>query len=138
RVAVASLNPHAGEESLLGGEEKTAIFPGIARAAQVAGKKARISGPVGAETAYRKAASGALDGVVAMYHDQATIPMKLLDFGGAVNVTQGLSIVRTSVDHGTAYDIAGSGTADARGMREAMNLAGLLGATSRKIAHASW
>jgi 4-hydroxythreonine-4-phosphate dehydrogenase len=138
RVAVSSLNPHAGEESLLGGEEKTAIFPGITLARQIAGRRARISGPVGAETAYRKAASRNFDGVVAMYHDQATIPMKLLDFGGAVNVTQGLSIVRTSVDHGTAYDIAGSGQADARGMCEAMNLAGLLGATSRKIAHSSW
>jgi 4-hydroxythreonine-4-phosphate dehydrogenase len=138
KVAVASLNPHAGEESLLGGEEKTAILPGIVRAARIAQGKATITGPIGAETAYRKGACGVYDGVVAMYHDQATIPMKLLDFGGAVNVTQGLSIVRTSVDHGTAYDIAGKGQADARGMREAMKLARRLGNAARKIPHGKW
>ena len=76
------------------------------------GKTARLLGPIGAETAYRKAAQGEYDGVVAMYHDQATIPMKLLAFGDAVNVTAGLSIVRTSVDHGTAYDIAWRTRAD--------------------------
>ena len=82
-----------------------------------------VIGPIGAETAYRKAAGAAFDGVVAIYHDQATIPMKLLAFGDAVNVTQGLSIVRTSVDHGTAYDIAWRGVADAGGMRSALELA---------------
>lgn len=138
KVAVASLNPHAGEESLLGGEEITAIVPGIIRAQRIARGKAVITGPVGAETAYRKGIGGTYDGVVAMYHDQATIPMKLLDFGGAVNVTQGLSIVRTSVDHGTAYDIAGKGLADARGMREAIQLAGRLGAAAREIPHGKW
>lgn len=138
RVAVASLNPHAGEESLLGGEEKTAILPGIVRAARIAARKAIITGPIGAETAYRKGVGGVYDGVVAMYHDQATIPMKLLDFGGAVNVTQGLSIVRTSVDHGTAYDIAGKGKADPRGMREAMKLARCLGNAARRIPHGKW
>lgn len=138
RVVVASLNPHAGEESLLGGEEKSKILPGIIRARRVTGKRAEIIGPVGAETAYRKGVAGAYDGVVAMYHDQATIPMKLLDFGGAVNITQGLSIVRTSVDHGTAYDIAGGGVVDARGMREAVKMAALLGAVPRKIAHGRW
>ena len=85
-----------------------------------------LLGPVGAETAYRKAYAGSFDGVVAMYHDQATIPMKLIAFGDAVNVTMGLSIVRTSVDHGTAYDIAGTGKADAAGMRAAMQLAAQL------------
>lgn len=138
KVVVASLNPHAGEENLLGGEEKTAIVPGMIRAQGIARGKAVITGPVGAETAYRKGVGRAYDGVVAMYHDQATIPMKLLDFGGAVNVTQGLSIVRTSVDHGTAYDIAGKGTADARGMREAIKLASRLGAAPRKIPHGKW
>jgi 4-hydroxythreonine-4-phosphate dehydrogenase len=138
KIAVASLNPHAGEARLLGGEEKTAIVPGIIRARRLARGKAVISGPVGAETAYRRGANGSYDGVVAMYHDQATIPMKLLDFGGAVNVTQGLSIVRTSVDHGTAYDIAGQGKADARGMREAMKLAGRLGGAPREIPHGRW
>jgi 4-hydroxythreonine-4-phosphate dehydrogenase len=80
-------------------------------------------GPIAAETAFRRAANGDFAAVVAMYHDQATIPMKLLGFGEAVNVSLGLPIVRTSVDHGTAYDRAGKGTADPRGMREAMALA---------------
>ena len=122
-LAVASLNPHAGESELLGGEEARAIAPGVARAKKLLGRGAIVTGPLGAETAYRKAAAGGFDGVVAMYHDQATIPMKLLAFGDAVNVTAGLSIVRTSVDHGTAYDIAWRGCADAEGMRAALELA---------------
>ncbi|MGC4093395.1 MAG: 4-hydroxythreonine-4-phosphate dehydrogenase PdxA [Polyangiaceae bacterium] len=122
RVAVASLNPHAGESELLGDEERRAIVPGIRLAQRRVGKRAEIVGPVGAETAYRKAYAGEYAGVVAMYHDQATIPMKLVAFGDAVNVTMGLSVVRTSVDHGTAYDIAWSGRADAEGMLAAMRL----------------
>lgn len=122
-LAVASLNPHAGESELLGGEEARVIAPGIRRAQRTLARAARVSGPVGAETAYRKANAGGFDGVVAMYHDQATIPMKLLAFGDAVNVTAGLSITRTSVDHGTAYDIAWRGEADAAGMRAALVLA---------------
>jgi 4-hydroxythreonine-4-phosphate dehydrogenase len=122
-LAVASLNPHAGESELLGGEEARAIAPGMARAKKLLGRGALLNGPIGAETAYRKASRGGFDGVVAMYHDQATIPMKLLAFGDAVNVTAGLSIVRTSVDHGTAYDIAWSGQADPSGMLSAMKLA---------------
>lgn len=121
-LAIASLNPHAGESKLLGGEEARAIAPGIAQAQKSLGRSAVLSGPVGAETAYRKASAGGFDGVVAMYHDQATIPMKLLAFGDAVNVTAGLSIVRTSVDHGTAYDIAWRGEADAAGMQAALAL----------------
>ena len=131
RVAVASLNPHAGESKLLGGEEARAIAPGIALARRALGRGAEIVGPVGAETAYRKASIGGFDAVVAMYHDQATIPMKLLAFGDAVNVTAGLSIVRTSVDHGTAYDIAWQGKADAIGMRSALQLAARIVAGSR-------
>jgi 4-hydroxythreonine-4-phosphate dehydrogenase len=123
RVAIASLNPHAGESELMGDEERRAIVPGIRSATKAVGKRAELVGPVGAETAYRKAYAGAYDGVVAMYHDQATIPMKLIAFGDAVNVTMGLSVVRTSVDHGTAYDIAWKGKADAAGMRAAMELA---------------
>jgi 4-hydroxythreonine-4-phosphate dehydrogenase len=88
-----------------------------------AGVRATLEGPIGAESAVRKAYGGAYDAVVAMYHDQATIPMKLLGFGEAVNVTLGLPIVRTSVDHGTGYDIAGTGRADARGMKAALALA---------------
>jgi 4-hydroxythreonine-4-phosphate dehydrogenase len=123
KIAICSLNPHAGESELLGQEERTAIVPGIRAAAKRLGRRAELLGPVGAETAFRKAAAGVYQGVVAMYHDQATIPMKLLAFGDAVNVTMGLSIVRTSVDHGTAYDIAWTGVADAEGMRSALELA---------------
>lgn len=121
-VAVCSLNPHAGEDELLGKEEARAIVPGIAAAQRRIGKGVRLIGPIGAETAYRKALARQYDGVVAMYHDQATIPMKLIAFGEAVNVTMGLSIVRTSVDHGTGYDIAWQGVADEAGMLSAMNL----------------
>ena len=130
RVAVASLNPHAGEGGLLGREEADAILPGIKRA-KARARRARVAceivGPVPAETAFRVAARGGYAGVVAMYHDQATIPMKLVGFGESVNVSLGLPIVRTSVDHGTGYDIAGKGIADPRGMREAFALAVRLG-----------
>ena len=129
RVAIAALNPHAGESGLLGVEEARAIAPGIDRArARLtrAGRDVTLAGPIPAESAFRVAANGAYDGVLAMYHDQATIPMKLLGFGEAVNVSLGLPIVRTSVDHGTAYDIAGTGAADARGMGEALALAARL------------
>jgi 4-hydroxythreonine-4-phosphate dehydrogenase len=121
-LAVCSLNPHAGEGELFGVEESRAIVPGMRSARRRVGKLARLVGPIGAETAYRKAVAGAFDGVVAMYHDQATIPMKLVAFGDAVNVTMGLSIVRTSVDHGTGYDIAWRGIADEQGMLSAMRL----------------
>ena len=111
---------------MLGREEQRAIVPGMRLARRRAGR-ARIpcdlTGPVPAETAFRVAARGGYEGVVAMYHDQATIPMKLIGFGEAVNVSLGLPIVRTSVDHGTAYDIAGQGVADPRGMALAMRLA---------------
>lgn len=126
RVAVSGLNPHAGEQGLLGREELERIEPGITAAKKRlarARSRAVLEGPLGAETAIRKAYAGSYDAVVAMYHDQATIPMKLVGFGDAVNVTLGLPIVRTSVDHGTGYDIAGSGKADARGMQAALALA---------------
>ncbi len=126
RLAVAALNPHAGEGGLLGGEEERAIAPGIALARRRLARArcaATLVGPVGAESAVRQAHAGGYDGVVAMYHDQATIPMKLIGFGEAVNVTLGLPIVRTSVDHGTGYDRAGKGTADASGMAAAIELA---------------
>jgi 4-hydroxythreonine-4-phosphate dehydrogenase len=134
RIAVASLNPHAGEGGLLGTEERTRILPGIVSARarlRAAGIEARLDGPVPAESAFRLASSRAAAarrwaGVVALYHDQATIPMKMAGFGDAVNVSLGLPIVRTSVDHGTAYDRAGTWTADARGMRAAIALAARL------------
>lgn len=130
RIVVAALNPHAGEGGLLGSEEPTRIAPGIEMAKRrltEQGIEAEITGPIGAETAFRTAVSGAFDGVVAMYHDQATIPCKLLGFGEAVNVTLGLPIVRTSVDHGTGYDIAGTGRADPQGMEAAIALGAELG-----------
>jgi 4-hydroxythreonine-4-phosphate dehydrogenase len=126
RIVVTGLNPHAGEDGLLGREEPRRIAPGIERARRRmvdARIRAVITGPVGAETAVRSARAGKYDAVVAMYHDQATIPMKLVGFGEAVNVTLGLPIIRTSVDHGTGYDIAGQGVADARGMMAAIELA---------------
>lgn len=129
RVAVAALNPHAGEGGLLGHEEIETIGPGIAvarRRLARAGITAEVEGPLGAETAFRLAVGGRYDGVAAMYHDQATIPMKVLSFGEAVNVTLGLPIIRTSVDHGTGYDVAWTGKADARGMKAAIELAARL------------
>jgi 4-hydroxythreonine-4-phosphate dehydrogenase len=129
RVAIAGLNPHAGEHGLLGDEESRILTPGITlarRRVRSKGLVAVLEGPLGAETAFRLAAAKQFDGVVALYHDQATIPMKLLGFGEAVNVSLGLPIVRTSVDHGTAYDVAGKGTADARAMRVAIDLAARL------------
>jgi 4-hydroxythreonine-4-phosphate dehydrogenase len=125
-VAVAGLNPHAGEHGLFGREEIELISPAIAMVrARFAKAKLRVevSGPVPAESAFRLAMNGKYDGVVAMYHDQATIPMKVASFGDAVNVSLALPIIRTSVDHGTAYDIAGKGIADASGMRAAIDLA---------------
>jgi 4-hydroxythreonine-4-phosphate dehydrogenase len=133
-VAVASLNPHAGEGGLLGREERTRIVPGIVRArARLAesGIDATLDGPIPAETALRLAVRRPghrprWSGVVALYHDQATIPMKIAGFGEAVNVSLGLPVVRTSVDHGTAYDLAGTWKADALGMRSALALAARL------------
>ena len=125
-LAVAGLNPHAGEDGLLGTEEPRVIAPGIALARKRLARAriaAVIAGPIGAETAIRYARAGRYDAVIAMYHDQATIPMKLVGFGEAVNVTLGLPIIRTSVDHGTGYDIAGKGKAEARGMQAAIELA---------------
>lgn len=133
RVVVAALNPHAGERGLLGDEEIRVITPGIeagrARLDADGVAVAALEGPTGAETAFRHAQGGRYDGVVAMYHDQATIPSKLLGFGDAVNATLGLPVVRTSVDHGTAYDVAGSGDASAAGMSAAVALAVRLAST---------
>jgi 4-hydroxythreonine-4-phosphate dehydrogenase len=139
RVAVAALNPHAGEGGLLGDDETRVIAPGIGLAKRRiarAGIRATIEGPLGAETAFRRAVARSFDGVVAMYHDQATIPMKVVSFGEAVNVSLGLPIVRTSVDHGTAYDLAGRGVANEGAMLAALSLAGRLArprASSRRL-----
>jgi len=126
RVAVTGLNPHAGEGGLFGDEEPRAIAPAIAAAAArppFSSGRVQLQGPLGAETALRLAASGEVDGVVAMTHDQATIASKLLDWTLAVNVTWGLPFVRTSVDHGVAYDAAERGSADPAGMVSALAMA---------------
>lgn len=125
-VVIAGLNPHAGERGMFGDEETRVLEPAIQEAtAELVrrGVEAKLSGPTPAETVFRRAAAGDFDAVVAMYHDQATIPSKLLDFGDAVNVTWGLSFVRTSVDHGVAYDAAKAGTAEPSGMIAAVRMA---------------
>jgi 4-hydroxythreonine-4-phosphate dehydrogenase len=123
RIAVAGLNPHAGEHGLFGREEETAIGPAI-EACRRRGIDA--SGPFPADTIFVRARKGEFDVVVACYHDQGLIPVKLVAFGQAVNVTLGLPIVRTSVDHGTAFDIAGTGKADPQSMIAAVLLAAKL------------
>jgi len=123
RIAVAGLNPHAGEDGLLGSEEQQVLAPAIAAAL---GRGLNVSGPWPADTVFGRAARGEFDVVLACYHDQGLIPVKLLAFGRAVNVTLGLPIIRTSVDHGTAFDIAGRGVADAGSMVEAVLLAARL------------
>jgi 4-hydroxythreonine-4-phosphate dehydrogenase len=123
RIAVAGLNPHAGEHGLFGREEADVIAPAIA-ACRARGID--VSGPFPADTVFVRARRGEFDVVVACYHDQGLIPVKLVAFGQAVNVTLGLPIVRTSVDHGTAFDIAGKGVADPESMIAAVLLAARL------------
>ncbi len=110
RVAVAGLNPHAGESGTLGREEIEQIAPALAEARRIY-KGVVIEGPVPADTLFHGAAEGEYDAVLALYHDQGLAPIKLVGFGEAVNVTLGLPFIRTSVDHGTAYEIAGRGCA---------------------------
>jgi 4-hydroxythreonine-4-phosphate dehydrogenase len=123
RIAVAGLNPHAGEHGLFGREEEQVMAPAIA-ACRARGID--VSGPFPGDTVFVRARRGEFDVVVASYHDQGLIPVKLLAFGHAVNVTLGLPIVRTSVDHGTAFDIAGKGVADPESMVAAVLLAARL------------
>ena len=123
RLAVAGLNPHAGEDGLLGHEEAKVLRPAI-EAAQKRG--IHINGPFPGDTVFGRAVRGEFDAVIACYHDQGLIPVKLLAFGRAVNVTLGLPIIRTSVDHGTAFDIAGKNVADPASMIEATLLAARL------------
>jgi 4-hydroxythreonine-4-phosphate dehydrogenase len=131
RIEVTGLNPHAGEGGILGSEEETIIGPtldGLREEPPYSSGDVELIGPTPAEAAFRYAADGRAHGVVAMFHDQATIPSKILDWGEAVNVTWGLPFVRTSVDHGVAYDAAASGSASESGMvaaiRAAQRLAG--------------
>jgi 4-hydroxythreonine-4-phosphate dehydrogenase len=123
RIALAGLNPHAGESGLIGGEDDAVLAPAVADARA---EGLDVTGPVPADTVFVRAARGEFDVVVACYHDQGLIPVKLLAFGEAVNVTIGLPIVRTSVDHGTAFDIAGRGVADAGSLVQAVRLAARL------------
>jgi 4-hydroxythreonine-4-phosphate dehydrogenase len=125
RVGVCALNPHAGEEGLFGGEEATVIAPAIER-----GRKEGLdlTGPLPADTLIRRARDGEFDAIVAMYHDQGHIAIKLLAMHRAVNVTLGLPIVRTSVAHGTAFDLAWQGRAECAGMVEALRVAAKLAA----------
>jgi 4-hydroxythreonine-4-phosphate dehydrogenase len=123
RLALCALNPHAGEAGLFGREEEEILMP-AAQAARAAG--VNVAGPFPADTLFARAARGEFDAVLALYHDQATIAVKTRSFGGAVNMTVGLPFLRTSVDHGTAYEIAGEGRADASSMVQAMTLAARL------------
>ena len=120
RIAIAGLNPHAGEAGLFGDEEEREILPAV-RAARARGLA--VSDPQPPDTVFLRAVQGAFDIVVAMYHDQGHIPMKLLAFDHGVNVSVGLPIIRTSVDHGTAFDIAGTGQAREDSMLAAVDVA---------------
>jgi 4-hydroxythreonine-4-phosphate dehydrogenase len=119
RIAVAGINPHSGENGLFGTEEKSEIIPAINNMKQ---KGINVDGPCPPDTVFLQAVKGKYDVVVAMYHDQGHIPLKLLGFKSGVNVTVGLPFVRTSVDHGTAFEIAWQGVADENSMVEAIKL----------------
>jgi 4-hydroxythreonine-4-phosphate dehydrogenase len=119
-IAVAGLNPHAGEQGAFGSEEERMVSPAI-QAAQ--GQGLHVSGPYPPDTLFYWAAQGRYDAVVALYHDQGLIPLKLLHFNNAVNITMGLPFIRTSVDHGTAFDIAGKGIANPESLIQAILLA---------------
>ncbi|HTU17080.1 MAG TPA: 4-hydroxythreonine-4-phosphate dehydrogenase PdxA [Gemmataceae bacterium] len=130
RLGVAALNPHASDGGLFGDEEATIIAPGV----QVARREGiEASGPWPCDTLFVRARRGEFDGIVAMYHDQGHIALKLLGEGRAVNISAGLPIVRTSVAHGTAYDIAGRGIADAASLVEATRVAARLAKTRRSV-----
>ena len=125
RLAVAGLNPHAGEHGLMGHEDQDVIAPAIE---SCRARGIDVDGPIPGDTVFVRAMRGEFDAVIACYHDQGLIPVKLMAFGQAVNVTLGLPIIRTSVDHGTAFDIAGQGIADPSSMIEAVLLAARLAA----------
>ena len=120
RVAVAALNPHAGESGLFGDEERRIIAPAVARAREAG---IDVTGPIAADTLFVRAIAGEFDAVVAMYHDQGHVALKTISFDRAVNVTLGLPIVRTSVAHGTAFDIAWQGIAETSSLIEAVRVA---------------
>jgi len=119
RIAVAALNPHAGEHGLFGKEEERIIVPAVA---QTQKEGIDVTGPLPPDTVFHQAYHGRFHAVVSMYHDQGLIPLKMIAFEKGVNVTLGLPIIRTSVDHGTAFDIAGQGKADPSSLREAVSV----------------
>jgi 4-hydroxythreonine-4-phosphate dehydrogenase len=131
RIAVAGLNPHAGEAGTLGREEIDIIAPAVEKLREGWEGRARFDGPVSPDTVFHRAVLGEWDAVLCMYHDQGLIPLKLHAFDSGVNVTLGLPFVRTSPDHGTAFDIAGRGIARPDSMIAAINLAAEL-ASKRK------
>ncbi|MGI8785194.1 MAG: 4-hydroxythreonine-4-phosphate dehydrogenase PdxA [Acidobacteriota bacterium] len=130
RIAVAGLNPHASEGGLFGDEEQRWITPAV-RQYRRRRKSIHLEGPLSPDTVFFRTLSGEFDGVVALYHDQGLIPLKLFGPGHAANVTLGLPFVRTSPDHGTAYELAGKNAADPRGMEEALRWAVRLATKSR-------
>ena len=132
RIAVAALNPHAGEDGLFGAEEQEIIMPAILQAQK---QGVNAAGPYPPDTLFYYAARGKFDAVVCMYHDQGLIPLKLLHFADGVNITLGLPIVRTSVDHGTAYDIAGRGIADPASLINAITIAASMALAKRHSTH---
>jgi 4-hydroxythreonine-4-phosphate dehydrogenase len=126
RLALAGLNPHAGEDGVIGGEEQKVLIPSVKHCHD---EGIDVTGPFPGDTVFLRALRGEFDAVIACYHDQGLIPIKLVAFGEAVNVTLGLPIVRTSVDHGTAFDIAGRGLANPESMVHAVLLAAKLAGT---------
>jgi 4-hydroxythreonine-4-phosphate dehydrogenase len=127
RIALAGLNPHAGEHGVIGHEEERVLIPAVAIARA---KGINLTGPWPGDTVFARAVGGEFDVVIACYHDQGLIPVKLIAFGEAVNVTLGLPIIRTSVDHGTAFDIAGKGVASPESLIHAVLLAAKLATRS--------
>jgi 4-hydroxythreonine-4-phosphate dehydrogenase len=130
RIAVCGLNPHAGEHGLFGDEDERFIRPAVE---QARAQGLNCSGPHAGDTIFLQATRGLYDLVVAMYHDQGHIAMKLIDFEGTVNISLGIPIIRTSVDHGTAFDIAGKNKADAHSMKRAMSVAAQMAAKRRRM-----
>jgi 4-hydroxythreonine-4-phosphate dehydrogenase len=134
RVALAALNPHAGEGGMMGDEEIRVLRPAVERAREAG---VDVAGPVPADAVFHQGHEGRFDGVIALYHDQGHIASKTLDFFGTVSATLGLPVIRTSVDHGTAFDLAGRFEADARGQVNALRVAAELVSLARRTASRS-
>lgn len=126
---ISGLNPHAGEEGVLGSEERDVIEPALKRARK---RGLRITGPVPADALFQHAETGTFDAFITLYHDQGLVPFKMVSKRRGVNVTVGLPVIRTSVDHGVAYDIAGRGAADTKSLEAAYRLAETLVRSRRR------